>query len=430
MASESANLDYLSLHPFVRSTVVEKVRGTLIGSALGDAVGLYTEFLSKQQATEAYDGQSISLIPPVTPFFGDGHRDKFVECFWTDDTDHSLLMILTYLHHDGQLKPIEFAKRLQSWCSQGLRVLDRLPLGLGRTVKTVTGDPLFTTDPFAVAKAKWLESGRNNAANGSLMRTHPLGIICVGKTREETFEIAMEMSLVSHFDPRCAVACCIVTGLIRGILRGEVLCETDVDAVIEAAYSFVEARPKTWDHPDPEFPDAQLLDREDFHRHIYAADLAALELDDRRKIGYVYKALGTAVVTLRRGIRGGNFKELIFELVMEGGDADTNACIAGAVLGSWTGFTDLPREWRDGLEHKEWMMGIVEKLCWTVGIVEGECKGSDDPDTAFDGGRGLFNEDQMRLREKTLVDHVYSKMLQRDMDRKAMEKKGKKWFNL
>lgn len=97
MASESANLDYLSLHPFVRSTVVEKVRGTLIGSALGDAVGLYTgqwtlrlaryvrltsvivEFLSKQQATEAYDGQSISLIPPVTPFFGDGHRDKFVE---------------------------------------------------------------------------------------------------------------------------------------------------------------------------------------------------------------------------------------------------------------------------------------------------------------------------------------------------------------
>lgn len=37
-----ADLTFLSLHPFVKSTVVNKVRGTIFGSALGDAIGLYT----------------------------------------------------------------------------------------------------------------------------------------------------------------------------------------------------------------------------------------------------------------------------------------------------------------------------------------------------------------------------------------------------
>jgi len=299
-------------------------------------------------------------------------------------------------------------------------------------VKTVTEHKLFATDPSAASKTKWLDSSRKNAANGSLMRTHPLGIICVGKTRDETFEIAMEMSLVTHFDPRCAVSCCIVTALVRGILRGEVLRETDVDDIIEAAYSFIDARPNVWDHPDPESPNKPLLDRKEFERHVYCAGLEALQLDDHYTMGYVYKALGAAVVTLRRGMRGDGFRELILELVMEGGDADTNACIAGAVMGSWSGFAILPREWRDGLKHRDWMMGIVEKLCCTIGIVEGEYKGSDDPDTAFDGGRGLLSEQDMKQREKAFVHSIYAKMQIRDANKKAAEKekKDKKWFSL
>lgn len=56
---------------------------------------------------------------------------------WTDDTDHAILILLSYLRNDGVLITDDFAARLRSWCEQGLRCLDRLPLGLGRTVGSV-----------------------------------------------------------------------------------------------------------------------------------------------------------------------------------------------------------------------------------------------------------------------------------------------------
>src|SRR5277367_3406002 len=87
----------------------------------------------------------------------------------------------------------------------------------------------------------WVSSEFNAAPNGSLMRTHPLGVICVGRSIEETFRIAAEFSLVTHADPRCVVACCISTGLIRGILRGEVRNDEDIDALVENAFEWVYA---------------------------------------------------------------------------------------------------------------------------------------------------------------------------------------------
>jgi ADP-ribosylglycohydrolase len=62
----------------------------------------------------------------------------------------------------------------------------------------------------------------------------------------------------------------------------------------------------------------------------------------------VYKCLGSAIVLLRMAMRAlarrddpisaeTLFEELIVNFIMEGGDADTNAAVAGAVLGAYLG---------------------------------------------------------------------------------------------
>lgn len=68
--------------------LIDKVRGLVFGAALADAVGLATEFLTKQETEFYYGGPSNSserFLPES--FIRDRHRRAFVPFDWTDDTD-------------------------------------------------------------------------------------------------------------------------------------------------------------------------------------------------------------------------------------------------------------------------------------------------------------------------------------------------------
>lgn len=110
----------------------DRIIGTLFGSALGDAIGLYTEFLTSAEAEKAYPSRRFRLSPArdATPFKRDWHRSPQRIGDWTDDTDHAMLVLLSYLHSDGErLDPADFASRLKTWVAMGLRALDTVPLG-------------------------------------------------------------------------------------------------------------------------------------------------------------------------------------------------------------------------------------------------------------------------------------------------------------
>ncbi|KAJ7280394.1 ADP-ribosylation/Crystallin J1 [Mycena rebaudengoi] len=207
------------------SKILDKAEGALIGSALGDAIGIYTEFMTAGQAQEFYGvAPNFSLVAPETPLHNDTHRSSnvavnlsvFLQRAWTDDTDHTILMVLSYLRM-RELSPNDFAVRLRSWCEQGLRVLDRLPMGLGKTVGSV-------------------------------------------QTEEETFAAAIRMGAVTHADPRCAVSVAIVSALVRAMCRGEIHEEDQLRPVIERAWDYVRGP----------------LDRAEFDRHCLGSALWCL----------------------------------------------------------------------------------------------------------------------------------------------------------
>lgn len=457
-------MDFLRLHPFVRILAHDKALGTIIGAALGDCIGLYTEFLPSTECRRTYPRAKFSLDgPDPTPFREDSHRDKFAPGDWTDDTDQSLLLILSYLHNyehnsDGRvpIEPSDIALRLQTWITQGLRVLDRPPLGIGQTIGRVVLDPDYLKDPEASALRIWLKSNRNAAPNGSLMRTHPVGVMCVARSLEETFRTAADVGRVTHVDPRCVVSCCLVAGLLRGLIRGEVFCEADVDTLIEHAYSWVDGRDELR-NPEVRLQEGEskavVQDRsageesrlvhEEYRKHCYAQTLKELELDDLQKMGYVYKCLGTAILTLRLAMRHGSrfdsstaelFESLITNLIMEGGDADTNACVAGGLLGAWVGYSRLPPHWENGIGNREWLVMKAEALSLRVGIMEPPLDREKqilvaDLDTALDGGRGMLTKEQLDKRESDFLMMILQKQKKRrEAKEKCQSTRGRKWF--
>ncbi|KAJ6781743.1 hypothetical protein PWT90_07460 [Aphanocladium album] len=395
----------------------DAIVGCLFGSALGDAIGLYTEFLSAEASQIAYPSRSFTLMPKsaATKLHSDAHRDPHVPGEWTDDTDHALLILLSYLHKNGkEISPRDFAVRLDIWVRQGLRALDTLPMGLGQTVGSTVRSKTFLENPEETARQRWKNSRYRAAANGSLMRTHPLGLMCLQKSLTETFQTAADFSVITHPDPRCIISCAIGTALVRGLVLQEIRKEEDIDKLIENAISWFGLYRKE-QHNNADREDEPELDVAELKKHAKVTELSELGLDEPRKIGYVYKTFGAGVHLLRLAMRKtanltaplpsqtAVFEHLITDLVMLGGDADTNACFAGALVGAHLGFKALPPHWRDGLRYGEWLMAKAEGLCMTLDVVHGTYDGAQDRDTAPDGGRGSLTDAQM---EEKVMRHM------------------------
>lgn len=292
------------------------------------------------------------------------------------------------------------------------------------------------------------------------MRTHPLGIMCIERSLPETIHIAISFSLITHADPRCVIACVIVTTVIRGILRGELCSEAQLDQLIDQCWDLVSQwhqRKRLFGRettPDRAIPEDDLvqepsLNRQELNRHIEASGFEQLELDDARKIGYVYKALGASILALRFAMRHSNgtrergyppekytrpgtnmFEELITDLVMQGGDADTNACTAGALLGAWFGYSTLPLHWRDGLDHGPWLIQKCTALQQVLGIGKesGEVSrydGTIDKDTLPDGGIGLLTKEELDSRAMKFMETYLHKA---DLVRKQKQSKNQGWL--
>jgi hypothetical protein len=275
----------------------------------------------------------------------------------------------------------------------------------------VVSSPGFVEDPERVARERWEKTGRNAAPNGSLMRTHPLGVICSGVKEEEAFAAAAEISRATHVDPRCVVSCVVGTGLVRAVVRGEVKGDGDVDEVVKRAVEWY--KKEGGKEGDGE------VDWDELWKHVKpAGGLAELKLDDQAAMGYVYKTLGSGVALLRLAIgkaetsRGGLldrskvFEDLITDLVMRGGDADTNACFAGALLGGYLGYSWLPDHWKHGLKHEEWLLGKADALGEVLGYKDGDYQGSRDKDAELQGGKPPLTQEDMEARWMALQQKV------------------------
>ncbi|EWC46502.1 hypothetical protein DRE_04225 [Drechslerella stenobrocha 248] len=406
--------------------LIDKIKGIAVGNALGDTIGLYTEFMNREQAGDAYPKPNFRLTDPITPLHVDRHRARFEERAWTDDTDQMLLILLSYLHNNGSLTSLDFAARLHTWIAMGLRCLDRLPLGIGNTVGMVVTHPEFLQDPVMVSKRRWIQTKCVNAANGAVMRTSIIAPMYINDSEDATYRATVDVALVTHSDPRCLVSCVAVVALLRALMKGELTTEAQIDEYLEHAWAWVVENvlgELLIDEEGDRIEEEQYsFDKEEYLAYCrvpakkqYDDSKEGMVVDDRR-MGYTYIALGTAVWCLRRVMLGkDDFKSVITRLIMMGGDADTNGAVAGALVGAYSGYNAIAPEWRDGLRYSDWLLKKVESMCIISGVITDKTYDpKEDKDTDPDGGRGFLDEAEMRKREEKVMRTILEKISARD----------------
>lgn len=105
----------------------------------------------------------------------------------------------------------------------------------------------------------------------------------------------------------------------------------------------------------------QLLD------YSVPSSLNELMLDDDKDHRDTFKCLSAAIYCLTREIppqgETEHFKKILTDVVLQGGEADINATVTGALLGARLGYSHLPTEWVVGMRRWEWLEDKVDEFC-------------------------------------------------------------------
>lgn len=294
--------------------IKDRIAGCLWGQAIGDALGLGTEFMSREEVEKNYP-DSLTEYNQFGEEFG----------YWTDDTDMMLCIAESIIKYKD-IVPDAVARNFKEWYNSS-------PIDIGATTAIILSLFEYDESPYEIAQMMWERTGRNNAANGGVMRTS-----IVGLWNETVAENAERICRLTHADPRCIGSCVIISELINSLVWQDM------------ELSYVEL--------------LQIGDKYDSRIKPYLERarnglLEDFELDDEQTMGYTLKTMGCAIWCLYHVT---SFKDGLLKVVNAGGDADTNAAVTCAVLGAKYGKNGIPEHYIQGIKRKDEYEEMIRQL--------------------------------------------------------------------
>jgi len=302
-------------------------KGCLFGQAVGDALGAFYEF-------------SGNLQPGQNAEYKDS-RLGYKAGEWTDDTDQALVLTKAFSEAPDDLDKATLlaAKGFLKWFHDDGR-------DCGNHTSNVLTNPDFAKYPLEVSQAIWEVSGKKSASNGSVMRAAGIAVI---RPWDEwwTFNAAVLGSKVTHMDPRCVAGAVAVSVTMAALMRG--------DGILSAIEEGIFAGMKV----DPRIEKWLTMPLEDL-------DLGG------KFVGFAGRCAGAGFWALREFQRQDDamyddlwpdrFEEILNDIIRQRGDTDTNAAVAGAMMGAHIGFSNIPKRLVDGLVKGSLLESICDNL--------------------------------------------------------------------
>jgi ADP-ribosylglycohydrolase len=306
------------------ATVVDRAAGALWGLAIGDALGMPTQMLSRAEIVARW-GPVVPWFEPADP--GHPMAAGLPAGHVTDDTEQAVLLAHLLVSGHGQVSPLQLAAALEAW-EADMRARGSADL-LGPSTKRAL-DAVRAGIPVG-------EAGRHGDTNGAAMRIAPLGIAAPVTDLQRLVDRVVEVSSLTHGTriglAGAAAVCAAVSAGIGGAAPDAVR-ETAIDAARLAA------RRGVW-----------VAGADVAARIGWASDLVrGLALEDA--LDRIGTLVGTSLAT-QESVPAAFAVVSLFPAdpwavtrvaASLGGDTDTIGAIAGAIAGAATGRSRFPAE--------------------------------------------------------------------------------------
>ncbi|QQE13473.1 ADP-ribosylglycohydrolase family protein [Planctomycetota bacterium] len=307
----------------------QKIKGCIIGTAVGDALGLPREGLSQRRSYKLFGNNPIE------------HTLLFKRGLCSDDTEHTIMIAQAYITSQGEpeLFRRQFAKRLRWW-------LVRLPAGVG-------------LGTLRACIKLWLGfrkySGVKSAGNGPAMRSALLGILAQDNTHLQ--KLVTASTLTTHTDPRALQGALLIATATH-------ILTNNTQNLPESIELLEELMPLA---SDKELSDNLSKAQQHLSQNQYPEEYAKSIGQDNGISGYINHTVPVALYCWL--YHRNDFRAAVEAAIHLGGDTDTVAAIVGALAGTECGIDAIPEQWINNLAEwpcsTQWLAKLSEALTET-----------------------------------------------------------------
>jgi ADP-ribosylglycohydrolase len=298
---------------------VEPITGCILGTAVGDALGLPYEGLSPQRAARLFQDRAR-------------YHFLFSKGMVSDDTEHTCMVAQALIASEGD--PEQFAEEL----AQRFRVwLLGLPAGIGfATLRAIVKLWLgFSPD----------RSGVFSAGNGPAMRAGIIGV-SHGRESEKLKALVRRVTVITHTDPKAyygalAVALAAHLSATGGQIEGKEYC-AHLERLLQ-------------DEKPDEFLGLIEAAVQSAQQGRYTTEFVQSLGLQKGITGYIYHTVPAVIHAWL--VNPQNFRGALLDIISCGGDTDTTAAILGGIVGAGVGKGGIPEDWLNNLI--EWPRTVV-----------------------------------------------------------------------
>ena len=301
-------------------------KNILIGSAVGDALGVPVEFKSRQYLQQN----------PVTDMMGYGTYNMPPGTF---SDDSSMMFCLAESLCNGY-NVNDIAEKFQMWMHEGYWTADGEVFDVGISTRKAINRLRVVKNPTEAGSTAESDNG-----NGSLMRILPLAIFTKDLSIDERCEIVKEVSSITHAHNRSVLACIYYIEFALNVLDSENL---------EEAYLNTNFWLKLF------LEENEIYKNEfQYFERILSGKLIDLKEDEINSTGYVMDSLEASIWCL---LHTDSYKNCVLKAVNLGHDTDTIACIAGGIAGIYYDVETIPTNWIEQLARVDDILHLAAQL--------------------------------------------------------------------
>ena len=303
-----------------KETIREKVRAAVYGYAIGDALGKGTEFMTFEEAAARYPGG----LKTYDRIIRDAHRSQWKKNEWTLDTDNVIRTVDCIVESGG----IDFRKQAESikgW-------YDTAPTDATPVVRRVIAERDYLVHPHAAARRVWhnINEASNEALGGAmfaaLLPTAEAGLL------------AADFSGLTHADTRCLASAAIIGTMANSLLwQNEPAPREELEKLAEEIDSRITP----------------------YLRMAYEDNIHTYALDDEDSLWFTRKSMNAGLWPI---VQNKTADEALYDVIAEGGDADTNAALALGLVALRDGWKAIPQDLADTIANREILDNTAEKL--------------------------------------------------------------------